>query len=96
MKYNACALNPFFGQGTIMLDHENKLLDATLVPGTCGMEVDGNYLDLDECIKLFQGGDSFIVRDGFVVRVDRSREPIQSKGPFPLEFKIPVIIEEPQ
>ncbi|MCA8343907.1 hypothetical protein LGN44_20605 [Burkholderia cepacia] len=79
-----------------MLDHENYLLDATLIPGTCGMEVDGKYLDPDECIKLFQGGDSFIARDGFVVRVDRSREPIQSKGPFPLEFKIPVIIEKPQ
>ncbi|WP_175684265.1 hypothetical protein [Burkholderia cenocepacia] len=79
-----------------MLDHENRLLDAKLVPGTCGMEVDGKYLDLDECIKLFQGVDSFTARDGFVVRVDRSREPIQSKGPFPLELKIPVIIEEPR
>ncbi|MGK8196563.1 hypothetical protein [Burkholderia cepacia] len=79
-----------------MLDHENKLLDATLVPGMSGMEVDGEYLDLDECIKLFQDGDSFIVRDGFVVRVDRSRELIRSRAPFPLEFKIPVIIEEPQ
>lgn len=79
-----------------MLDRENNLLDATLVPGTCGMEVDGKYLDLDECIKLFQGGDSFIVRDGFLVRVDRSRELIRSRAPFPLEFKIPVIIEEPQ
>ncbi|HDR8951605.1 TPA: hypothetical protein QDA82_006749 [Burkholderia vietnamiensis] len=79
-----------------MLDHENKLLDATLVPGMSGMEVDGEYLDLDECIKLFQGGDSFIVRDGFVVRVDRSRELIRSRAPFPREFKIPVIIEESQ
>ncbi len=78
----------------MMFDHENRLLHVTLVPGTCGMEVDGTYLDLDGCIKLFRDGDSFTTSDGFVVRVDRSGVPIRSSNPFDCNLKIPVIIEK--